>query len=306
MPILKNTLAKENMFFLCTSGIAYCGWIIAFGSACDLKVQSGLTWWVIIYELLLTSVITHLTFSGLFMQYRLAVLTFLAASISLLSQQIEISLLEAKLLDDSAQKAKAAGLIILIIIRFVWVIVFGSESDSAVSHSLARLVSRNNSVTQSPSRRIDPADMSSEKIFYRDNSITRRSMNLLPNSNSSPIQSPPHTFSYNSTGPHNDINPTTTNATNTANTTSNPTSPYLENVASDAVPSMVHGPLEPMEYTERVEALHAYQANRDDPTELSFEKFETLEIASRAGNWWQARKMDGTVGIIPSNYFAPV
>lgn len=27
-----------------------------------------------------------------------------------------------------------------------------------------------------------------------------------------------------------------------------------------------------------------------------------LDIVDRNGNWWQARKPDGTVGIIPSNY----
>ncbi|ORE09341.1 hypothetical protein BCV72DRAFT_248245 [Rhizopus microsporus var. microsporus] len=58
----------------------------------------------------------------------------------------------------------------------------------------------------------------------------------------------------------------------------------------------------PIEYREKVKALHAYQANPDDPNELSFAKGEVLEIVDRNGNWWQARKTDGTVGIIPSNY----
>ncbi|ORE04658.1 hypothetical protein BCV72DRAFT_307120 [Rhizopus microsporus var. microsporus] len=52
-------------------------------------------------------------------------------------------------------------------------------------------------------------------------------------------------------------------------------------------------------------ALHPYQANPEDPNELSFVKGETLEILNRTGNWWQARKSDGSIGIVPSNYFAP-
>ncbi|KAI8330922.1 SH3 domain-containing protein [Blakeslea trispora] len=56
------------------------------------------------------------------------------------------------------------------------------------------------------------------------------------------------------------------------------------------------------EYTERVQALHAYKASAEDPNELSFSKGEFIEIVDRTGNWWQARKADGTVGIIPSNY----
>ncbi|CAO3589858.1 unnamed protein product [Absidia cylindrospora] len=50
-------------------------------------------------------------------------------------------------------------------------------------------------------------------------------------------------------------------------------------------------------------ALHPYTANPDDPNELSFYKGEVLEILDRRGNWWQARKQDQTIGIVPSNYF---
>ena len=54
--------------------------------------------------------------------------------------------------------------------------------------------------------------------------------------------------------------------------------------------------------TVRARALFAYKANPSDPHEVSLEKDEIVTILDRKGNWWKARKEDGTLGIVPSNY----
>ncbi|KAI9484900.1 hypothetical protein BDB00DRAFT_878316 [Zychaea mexicana] len=48
------------------------------------------------------------------------------------------------------------------------------------------------------------------------------------------------------------------------------------------------------EYNIPVIALHTYEANPEDPNELKFSKGETLYVHEQKGNWWQARKADGT------------
>ncbi|KAJ1656273.1 Transmembrane osmosensor [Dispira simplex] len=66
------------------------------------------------------------------------------------------------------------------------------------------------------------------------------------------------------------------------------------------IPSM---PLIPATtYAYKARAKYMYEANPDDPNELSFEKDEILEIFEIKGKWWQARKQDDSVGIVPSNY----
>ncbi|KAI7859515.1 hypothetical protein BDC45DRAFT_217375 [Circinella umbellata] len=61
------------------------------------------------------------------------------------------------------------------------------------------------------------------------------------------------------------------------------------------------------EYNIPVIALHTYEANPEDPNELKFTKGETLYVHEQKGNWWQARKADGSAaGILPANYVTPI
>ena len=43
-------------------------------------------------------------------------------------------------------------------------------------------------------------------------------------------------------------------------------------------------------------------ASPEDPNELNFNKDDVLDIVDNKGKWWQARRADGVIGIVPSNY----
>ncbi|ORX56989.1 hypothetical protein DM01DRAFT_1402599 [Hesseltinella vesiculosa] len=75
-------------------------------------------------------------------------------------------------------------------------------------------------------------------------------------------------------------------------------SPQLQQVYTVSQPS----PTTTAPAANQAVALHSYTANPSDPNEISFQKDEILDVLDRRGNWWQARKQDGTIGIVPSNY----
>ncbi|KAI8368103.1 uncharacterized protein BYT42DRAFT_521781 [Radiomyces spectabilis] len=237
----------ENPFLLTTTILALSSWITAFGGACTLKVLNG-AWWVMIYEFGIILGCMTLFLRGSILLHRHAVLTLLASSIPLLTIQIDYVIQYNKpvSIKDSAN-AYAGGYIGLVVVQYLWVLVFGSDSQSR----LGRLAQAR-----------------------------------------TPIHSPDPAYHYN----HSKHEPLSENLKKT----------FVNDGPPQAmVPSSTSQTLmmPATEYPERVKALHAYIANPDDPTELSFAAGEILEVADQTGNWWQARNSQGQTGIVPRNYF---
>ncbi|CAO3634279.1 unnamed protein product [Mucor fragilis] len=255
---------KQKPLILITSILALCGWIVAFGGACMLKVLNG-AWWVMIYQLCITLGHWMVFLSGTVPQYRMAMMTFLASSIPLLTIQVDYVIQYTKSnIPKIPATAYVSGYIILLTVQYTWILVLGSDKST--------FFGRMGHMEQAPlshHHQQEHTTQGFEPEFYSEklNNESRQSQ-------------------LNSATLNRALYPL--NSTTSVNT-----------IAAIQKPS-----LGPIEYTEKVQALHAYNASAQDPNELSFEKGEILEIVDRKGNWWQARKSNGAIGIIPSNYFA--
>lgn len=262
----------DNIFLLVTTVLALGAWVIAFAGLCALRA-TGAYWWIMIFELALVLGVILLILAGSFIQYRFVVLTFLAVSISYITGQLSTAISLATDGNGSSVRAAgsafAAGYVVLIIIQIIWVFAFGSEPHSYVGKFAQH---SRNSIQQHP-HHIGSAAGAGAAGGLAAGTVAQSSLN---NNNNPPNETIQDKTAY-------ENSPTNQSPTMTH-------------------PSMATSPV--LEYNERVEALHEYRANPEDPSELSFDRGDILEIVDRRGNWWQARKADGSTGIIPSNYFA--
>ncbi|GAN03246.1 osmosensor protein [Mucor ambiguus] len=193
-------------------------------------------------------------------------LVFLGISISMLTGTID-GLIHYT---SGGNQAAGAGAVILIVMQFFWVILFGSTEDSLVYQFIY-------------SGFVSPVSQNGVNIGMHGNGSPKESKVAL----SSPEAASYHTHqqqpSIASIHQHHHQSP-------------------VMNSPIVVSPSPGMAPQQAQKLT--ATALHPYTANPDDPNELSFQKEEVLEILNKSGNWWQAKKQDGTIGIVPSNYFA--
>ncbi|KAI9312823.1 hypothetical protein BX666DRAFT_1982290 [Dichotomocladium elegans] len=122
----------QNRFILATSSLAAAGWLVTFCGAVAIRTLYG-AWWVVTYETLIVFGALLLFMSDSMQHYRLGFLTFLGASIPLLTIQVDYVVQYTKLsAPREPANAYAAGYVILICVQYMWIIVFGSDPDSSL------------------------------------------------------------------------------------------------------------------------------------------------------------------------------
>ncbi|KAI9323166.1 hypothetical protein BX666DRAFT_16923 [Dichotomocladium elegans] len=332
----------SNPLVLSSACLATIGWIITFVGACLSHIR-GASWWIIVYEFALLVSIYFILAKSLFCHYQLVLLMFLSISIATLTLLIEMLVNRSGSASKAA--AGGSCILVIMQYFWVLILSSGEDSpihrsvyglqsprhQSRASrhqhqqqqrHHNHRSTQNHTSHHQHRSIHHQPPQERYYDSEKRQTSISSLHSVVSLYQTSRPDSDPPAAAISAAEAATTAVAEAT--ATPTTATTLIPTS-TLEVVtttlpapgtaittdiatAATAPPSpapQMKQESETDKGKDHVKALHGYRANPEDPNELSFVKDESLEILDRRGNWWQARKQDGSIGIVPSNYFTP-
>ncbi|KAI5982747.1 hypothetical protein EDD15DRAFT_83508 [Pisolithus albus] len=330
---LDFTPILTHYLFLFTTILAVFAWFIAFISQAIATAQIGsvnVAWFGIFLQLFLILGVIYTLASDSIAMHRFQISVFGAVAIVFAVIAVNDSIFSGRAPLD----AMAAGWLILAIVDILWVLYFTSEEDSLAWYLLNSLGTGGLTPPSRRRRTRGPSVHGMGTNGYTPNyggGISSHDVPYDSATKTAPGVGPAGVRSQNSFvggasndgGPPRSLGPAAgagsihsnqnvapsplANPENNLGANSPLMGPGAAGVGAGGGPSNSSqgAPEQPPEqdlYLYKAKALYAYTASPDDPNEISFTKGEILDIIDKQGKWWQARKVDGTIGIAPSNY----
>ncbi|CAN6611061.1 high osmolarity signaling protein Sho1p [Trichomonascus vanleenenianus] len=278
-------------FALSSISIALIGWIIAFGGSIAVDVETdfpSLTWWGIVFEILLIAGIIYVIGAQRLHAYQMA----LVGSLAVATIYTTNSTTHFIWTGTPSSGAVTAGHILLSIINILWMLYFGTTPDARPRAFVDSFSIHNHTPNSMYTSGVSRGDSHrrSNPFASRGSNGDDINMNYAPKETSS---AGPQMYTSDQLGGHFE---------NTAPSESRVDSYVGSSAANNDMQSATDVLPAPTEYPFKATAIYSYQASPDDANEISFEKGEVLEVSDITGRWWQARRENGEVGICPSNY----
>ncbi|CAE6442625.1 hypothetical protein ACGC1H_007562 [Rhizoctonia solani] len=299
-----------HYLFLVTFLLAFAGWFTAFiGQAATTaqfgNIAVGTLWFAIFLELFLILGVMHTLATDSIGMHRLQISVFGAIAIVFSVNGAHAGLYSS----FSAPQAMGAGWLILSFVNILWVLYFTAEEDSTVLNTLDSFGSGSGLTPAGRSDRAGGARRRSHKPQSRSsNGYTGAGKEEhMGMSGIAPI----HTGGTGMRQQHSPggmTNGAHSFGEDSQHRAASPSTPLMSNAVPPGAAAGAGPGNDPERggnvgnYAYKARALYAYTASPDDPAEISFVKGEILDIVDNNGKWWQARKEDGTTGIVPSNY----
>lgn len=226
---------------------------------------------------------------------------------------------------DQSRRAIAAGWIILSAVDILWVLHF--SKDARASNDLSRalpeeepLSTRSRSSSSQPNATSSQSDSPNDITVKNPLSplpsmsrarpeVDREESVLMAEQDQAPSQTPnaASTANRKSIGDARDSSGATgfllpMRSSSATNASLNHASSLLT-VSASFNSGITTAPSTTVSYSSRAQACWTYQASPADAEELSFTAGDILYVArTPQGKWWEARKVDGSKDIVPSNY----
>lgn len=321
-------------FALSTISIAFIAWVITLGGAAasetDNETFPRFTWWGIAFQFVIIMALTLFYTFDLIDYYR----TFLIGSISICFVYNTNSTTILVYSSGSRKAAASAGVILLSIVNFIWLLYYGGDNASPINrwvdgyslkgikpspleHSRLRARRRSSRMVTNNMNN----GMMHGNTMNNNNGRFAHTTSYQNNRNStSDGYTPQHNYmssnalsGFENTEPgytpnleymnHNDQ--IGIDATNNHNRESGMRDTFMSTTNVDTMLTDTMGLYSEFgeeNFIYSAKALYSYKADANDQYEISFDQGELLRVTDIEGRWWKARRANGDTGIIPSNY----